>query len=105
MLHCRSREVTCLIRCFPLLTLSWSQFWNPRKKTYRSSIAQLDAFLESPEIKARLPSATPRPLIEENYKEMWMLRYQQHMGQMTFLELLDKYEEILGISPRIKLEE
>lgn len=41
----------------------------------------------------------PRPLSEGTYKEMWMLRYQQHMGQMTFLELLDKYEEILGISP------
>lgn len=27
-----------------------------------------------------------------------MLRYQQHMGKISFLELLDKYEEIVGIS-------
>jgi len=27
-----------------------------------------------------------------------MLRYQQHLGNLSFLELLDKYEEILGIS-------
>jgi hypothetical protein len=62
--------------------------------------AQIDAFLASPENKARLPMATPRPLTEETYKQMWMLRYQQHMGQITFLQLLDKYEEILGIPPR-----
>lgn len=42
----------------------------------------------------------PRPLSEETYKHMWILRYQQHMGQMSFLELLDKYEEIVGISPQ-----
>jgi hypothetical protein len=38
-------------------------------------------------------------LSEETFKQMWMLRYQQYMGQMSFLELLDKYEEILGIPP------
>jgi hypothetical protein len=62
-------------------------------------IAQIDAFLDAPETRARLPMATPRPLTEETYKEMWMLRCQQHLGQITFLELLSKYEEILGIPP------
>lgn len=44
-----------------------------------------------------VPMTTPRALTEEVFKEMWMLRYQQYMGQITFLQLLDKYEEILGI--------
>ena len=48
---------------------------------------------------ARQPMA--RPLTEETFKEMWMLGYRMHLGQITFLELLDKYEEILGIkTPR-----
>jgi hypothetical protein len=47
----------------------------------------------------RRPMTRLHPLSEETYKQMWMLRYQQHMGQISFLELLDKYEVILGISP------
>lgn len=58
-------------------------------------IIQMEAFFASREQQGKTP---PRPLTEETYKEMWMLRYQQHMGQITFLELLDKYEAILGIS-------
>lgn len=72
----------------------------PTEEDFSLFIAQIDAFLASPETKARLPVSPSRPLSEETYKEMWMLRYQQHLGQITFLELLDKYEEILGISPR-----
>ena len=67
-------------------------------------IAQAKAFFHDLEEKGQLPPTIQRPLTEETYKEMWMLRYQQHMGQMTFLELLDKYEEILGISPRAQSE-
>ncbi len=43
--------------------------------------------------------------MEETYKEMWMLRYQQHLGQITFLELLDKYEKMPGIPPLSKSDE
>ena len=60
-------------------------------------IVQMEAFFTSQEETAgRLQVA--RQLTEEDYKQMWMLRYQQYMGQITFLELLDKYKEILGIS-------
>jgi hypothetical protein len=61
-------------------------------------IAQFDTFLASAEKRRRVP-VLPHPLSEETFKQMWMLRYQQYMGQMSFLELLDKYEEILGIPP------
>jgi hypothetical protein len=61
-------------------------------------IVQMETFFTYMEQKKKVPIKLPRPLSEETYKEMWMLRYKQHMGQMTFLELLDKYEEILGIS-------
>ncbi len=46
-----------------------------------------------------------RQLAENDYKEMWMLRYQQHLGNISFLELLDKYEEILGIPPHARVSE
>jgi hypothetical protein len=36
---------------------------------------------------------------------MWMLRYQHYLGQITFLELLDRWEELLGISPRPEAEQ
>ncbi|GHO98724.1 hypothetical protein KSF_087720 [Reticulibacter mediterranei] len=61
-------------------------------------LAQSDTVLASPQGGARLPMATLRPLTEETYKEMCMLRYKHHLGQITFLELLEQYEEILGIS-------
>jgi hypothetical protein len=83
---------------FSFVELIVEPILEPTKEDVSLFIAQLDAFLASPQTRARLPMATPRPLTEETYKEMWMLRYQQHMGQMTFLKLLDKYEEILGIS-------
>lgn len=66
-------------------------------------IAQVDIFFDEME-KSGKPLPVSRPLSEETYKQMWMLRYQQHMGQMTFLELLDKYEEMLGI-PRSEPEQ
>lgn len=62
-------------------------------------ITQINAFFDFMEEQGK-PVPVQRPLTEETYKEMWMLRYQQHLGQITFLELLDKYEEILGIPPR-----
>lgn len=68
-------------------------------------ITQVDEFLTYYESLGEKPLPVARPLSEETYKQMWMLRYQQYMGQMTFLELLDKYEEILGISPRSELEQ
>jgi hypothetical protein len=71
----------------------------PTEANLSHFIALLDAFLASAEKNRRVP-AIPHPLPEETYKQMWMLRYQQHMGQITFLELLDKYEEILGITPQ-----
>lgn len=71
---------------------------DPYAGEFTHFIAQMDAFLDTLEKDAGI--TIPRPLSEETFKQMWMLRYQQHMGQMTFLELLDKYEEILGISPR-----
>lgn len=61
-------------------------------------IIQIDAFFTHMEQKRKKPVKLQHPLSEETYREMWMLRYQQHLGQMTFLELLDKYEEMLGIS-------
>jgi hypothetical protein len=90
---------------FPFVDLFVEPIIEPTEEDLSLFIAQIDAFLASPETKARLPMATPRPLTEETYKEMWTLRYQQHMGQITFLELLNKYEEILGISPPAELEE
>lgn len=60
-------------------------------------IVQMEAFLDERENSDK-PPRIHRPISEETYKEMWMLRYQQHMGQITFLELLDKYEKMLGVS-------
>jgi hypothetical protein len=76
----------------------------PTEERLFEFLAQLDTFLVSPQGKARLPIATSCPFTEDTYKEMWMLRYQQHMGQITFLELLEKYEEIVGISARSESE-
>ena len=72
----------------------------PSEQDWLHFMDEVNQFIALMEEKGQLPSPVLRPLSEETYKEMWMLRYQQHMGQMTFLELLDKYEEILGISPR-----
>jgi hypothetical protein len=58
-------------------------------------IAQAEAFFAEEKAAGR-PVAT-RQLTEETYKQMWMLRYQQHLGNLSFLELLTKYEELLGI--------
>jgi hypothetical protein len=58
-----------------------------------------EAFFDVREEKRESQARIQRPLTEATYKEMWMLRYQQHLGHISFLELLDKYEEILGISP------
>lgn len=69
----------------------------PTEADVSHSIAQFDAFPAPTEKKRRVP-VLPHPLSEETFKEMWMLRYQQYLGHLTFLELLDKYEEILGIS-------
>lgn len=60
----------------------------------------MEAFFAPMEQQGKTPVAPPHPLTEEIYKEMWMLRYKRHLGQITFLELLDKYEEILGIASR-----
>ena len=68
-------------------------------------IVQMDAFFGRMEQSGGAPLKVKRPLTEETYKEMWMLRYQQHLGQITFLELLDKYEKILGIPPLSKSDE
>lgn len=62
-------------------------------------MTQVEAFFAFMEKNGEQPLTIPRPLSQETYKEMWMLRYQQHLGNLSFLELLDKYEEILGISP------
>ncbi len=72
----------------------------PTEESLFHFMTQVEAFLDFMEEKGQLPPTVSRPLSEETYKEMWMLRYQQHLGQITFLELLDKYEEILGIPPR-----
>ena len=72
--------------------------FEPTENSLSEFIVQMEAFFAYMEQKGKVPVKPPRPLSEETYKEMWMLRYQQHMGQITFLELLDKYEEILGIS-------
>ncbi|WP_052888130.1 hypothetical protein [Thermogemmatispora carboxidivorans] len=61
-------------------------------------IIQMEAFVADTEKKGKVLGNPPRPLTEEVFKEMWMLRYQQHLGQITFEELLSKYEEILGIA-------
>lgn len=61
-------------------------------------IFQVEVFYDVMEEKRELPAGIQRPLSEDTYKEMWMLRYQQHLGNLSFLELLDKYEEILGIT-------
>lgn len=57
-----------------------------------------EVFFEGMEEERRLPLTIPRLLSEETYRDMLMLRYQQYLGNITFLELLDKYEELLGIS-------
>jgi hypothetical protein len=57
------------------------------------------------EEKGELPAKIQRPLSEDSYKQMWILRYQQHLGNLSFLELLDKYEEILGIPPHANASE
>jgi hypothetical protein len=69
----------------------------PTEDSFSEFVTQLDAFFDLMEGQGT-PVAVPRPLNEETYKEMWMLRYQQHLGKITFLELLDKYEEMLGIA-------
>jgi len=61
-------------------------------------IIQLESFFAYMEKKGKMPVKLAQPLSEETYREMWMLRYRQQMGEITFLQLLDKYEEILGIS-------
>lgn len=61
-------------------------------------ILQIDAFFNEMAEKGKLPADIKFPLSEETYKEMWVLRYQQHLGNITFLELLDRYEEMLGIA-------
>jgi hypothetical protein len=63
-------------------------------------VTQLDAFFDFLEEKGEVKLKIRRPLTEETYREMWMLRYQHHLGNLGFLELLTKYEEILGISAR-----
>ncbi len=68
----------------------------PTEEDLSHFIAQAEEFFSSQKAAGR--PINPRQLTEENYKEMWMLRYQQHLGNLSFLELLDKYEEILGIS-------
>ena len=72
----------------------------PRVESLFDFIIQIEAFFDDLEEKGQLPLTVQRPFTEEIYKEMWMLRYQQHLGQISFLELLYKYEEILGIPPR-----
>lgn len=61
-------------------------------------INDMDMFFDTLESNPERPIVIPRPLSEDTYKEMWMLRYQQHLGNISFLEMLDKYEVILGIS-------
>lgn len=60
-------------------------------------IVQMDAFLDERKNSDKSPRIQ-RPISEETYKEMWMLRYQQHLGNISFMELLDQYEKMLGIS-------
>ena len=84
---------------FPFIDTIVEPILEPTKEDLSLFIAQIDVFLESPEVKARLPKTPRRLLTEEDYKEMWMLRYQQYLGQITFLEMLSKWEEMLGISP------
>lgn len=66
--------------------------------SFSEFIAQIDAFLDESE-KSDEPPRIKRPLSEETYKQMWLLRYEHHRGNISLLELLDKYEEMLGISP------
>ena len=73
-------------------------FDEPGEDSLSGFITQIEAFFDYMEQQGKMPVKLSRPLSEETYREMWMLRYKQHMGQITFLELLDKYEEILGIS-------
>ncbi len=73
-------------------------FEEPVEDSLSRFITRMEAFFDHLEQRGKMPVKLPRPLTEETYKEMWMLRYKQHMGQITFLELLDKYEEILGIA-------
>ena len=70
----------------------------PTEGSLSEFIIQCEAFFDFMEEKGGVRLRMKRPLTEDTYREMWMLRYQQHLGQITFLELLDKYEEILGIS-------
>ncbi len=70
----------------------------PTEESLFDFITQVDIFFDEME-KSGKPLPVSRPLSEETYKQMWMLRYQQYLGNISFLELLDKYEEILGIPP------
>ncbi|MDQ2716815.1 MAG: hypothetical protein M3Z08_18065 [Chloroflexota bacterium] len=72
-------------------------FVEPIEESLFDFIAQAEAFFDEMEKRGE-PVKLSRPISEETYKQMWMLRYQQHLGTLSFLELLDKYEEILGIS-------
>jgi hypothetical protein len=62
-------------------------------------ITEVEDFFAYMEQQGQFPSPITRPLSQETYKEMWMLRYQHQLGNLSFLDLLSKYEEILGISP------
>ena len=79
--------------------------FDPSEADWLHFMEEVNQFIALMEEQGHLPAPVPLPLTEETYKQMWMLRYQQHMGQMTFMELLDKYEEILGIPPRSASEQ
>jgi hypothetical protein len=81
-------------------------FQHPLQKTSSFLIHSPDrCFFGRVKQSGESPLKVKRPLMEETYKEMWMLRYQQHLGQITFLELLDKYEKMPGIPPLSKSDE
>ncbi len=61
-------------------------------------IQQVDVLLDEMERSGKLPKVS-RALTEETYKEMWLLKYDYQMGKLGFLELLEKYEELLNIAP------
>jgi hypothetical protein len=81
---------------FPFMNPIAEPILEPTQEDLNLFIAQFDAFLASG--KTRLPKALPRPVAGEIYKEMCMLLYKQQLGQITFLEMLSQWEEMLGIS-------
>jgi hypothetical protein len=85
---------------FALLDPFVESILEPTEESLFEVIAQISTCFDAREEKEQILPTIQRPLTEETYKEMWMLRYQQHLGQISFLELLEKYEEILGIPPR-----